>query len=135
MKKATLCLSIIILIFASCSKDSGPYIVKPPPPPPPEKPVLVSFSKEIQPIFDNHCVSCHNENHSLLNLKPCCSWYELLATGHNVPYLDSINPDESKLLKRITGAVMPIMPPTGNPLAQEDIDLIKKWIGEGARNN
>ncbi len=132
MKKVSLFLTIIILSNVSCRKDSGPYIIKPPPP---EKPVLISFSNEIQPIFDYYCVSCHNENHPLLNLKPCCSWYELIATGHNAPYIDTINPDESKLLQRITGAILPIMPPTGNALPQDDIDLIKKWIGEGARNN
>lgn len=129
MNRITGIIFLIALSFSACRKDSGPYIN------PPDIPEPVSFANDIQPIFDSYCISCHNENHPYLNLKLCCSWYELSATGYNAPYLDTINPEQSTLFKRITGTIAPVMPSTGSPLAQTDIDIIKKWMEEGAKNN
>lgn len=129
MKKITGILFLFALSFSSCRKDSGPYIN------PPDNPIPVSFTNEIQPIFNSYCISCHNETHPYLNLKSCCSWFELMATGYNAPYLDTINPEQSTLYKRITGVVAPVMPPSGNTLAETDINIIKKWMEEGAKNN
>lgn len=129
MKRIIASVLLIALSFSSCRKDSGPYIN------PPDVPVPVSFANEIQPIFNSYCISCHDENHPYLNLKSCCSWFELTATGYNAPYLDTINPEQSTLYKRITGIIAPVMPSTGTQLAQTDIDIIKKWMEEGAKNN
>ena len=129
MNKKIIASTLISITLFSCEKDSGPYIVPPDVVPP------VSFSAEIQPIFDAYCISCHDENHSYLNLKSCCSWYELSATGYNAPYIDTINPEQSTLYKRITGVIAPVMPSTGTPLSQNDIDIILRWIDEGAKNN
>lgn len=129
MKIKLITVTLISITLFSCEKDSGPYIVPPTVVPP------VSFSTEIQPIFDSYCISCHDENHSYLNLKPCCSWYELSATGYNAPYIDTINPEQSTLYKRIAGVIAPVMPSTGTPLSQNDIDIILRWIDEGAKNN
>ena len=124
-----LCVAALsVLLTITCRKDSGPHVVLP------LQPVPVSFSQDIQPIFNANCISCHDESHAYLNLKTCCSWYELWTTGFSAPYLDTIAPLQSLLHKRISGAQLPIMPPMGQ-MQQGDIDLVARWITEGARNN
>lgn len=118
----------LVLLFSGCRKDSGPVIIPPPVVPP------VSFSQDIQPIFDVACISCHNEWHASLNLQDSVSWRELWTTGANAPYVDTLNPLQSILHLRLTGAQLPAMPPS-TPLTQAEIDLIDKWMEEGARDN
>lgn len=114
--------------FVSCRKDLGPIVI------PPVNPAPVSFANDIQPILTTACVSCHDENHQYLNLKSCCSYYELLITGTNAPYVDTVNPEQSIIYMRLMGTSLPAMP-FGTPLPQNEIDLILRWIQEGARNN
>lgn len=119
---------IVITLFNSCRKDTGPLVI----PGPVTQPV--SFSNDIQPIFNSACISCHNATHPSLQLDSCCSYYELLFVGNNAPYVDTVNPAESRLIKRMTGEIGPTMPLTG-ALPQDQIDLVLRWIEEGARNN
>lgn len=133
MKKSILKYIVVVVFIhsiaiVSCRKDIGPIVIPPVNPPP------VSFVNDIQPIFDASCVSCHDEFHQYLNLKPCCSYYELLFTGTNAPYVDTINPEQSMIYMRLMGTASPAMP-FGNPLPQNEIDLVLRWIQEGAKNN
>lgn len=128
MKKISAVALLLTFLFSACRKDSGPYIN------PPGVIDSVSYANDIQPIFDSYCISCHDENHTYLNLKSCCSWDELISTGYYAPYIDTINPEQSTLYERITG-VPPVMPPSGNLLSQQDITLITQWMEEGAKNN
>lgn len=133
MKKVALFCSTVILVLAtsfytSCTKDTGPIYIAPAVTTP------VSFRNDIQPIFNSSCISCHNATHIYLQLDSCCSYYELFFTGSNAPYIDTLNPAQSLIIKRMTGEIGPTMPLTGS-LPQSQIDLITRWIEEGARNN
>lgn len=118
-----ICISII-----SCKKDTGPLYIAP------SFVTPVSFRNDIQPIFNASCRSCHNATHPNLQLDSCCSYYELFYTGSNAPYIDTLNPMDSRLIKRMTGVITPVMPMTG-ALPQSQIDLVVRWIEEGAKNN
>lgn len=100
MKKFFGIFFLLIISIFSCRKDIGPIVIPPVNTPP------VSFANDIQPIFNSSCVNCHDENHQYLNLKSCCSYYELLITGTNAPYIDTVNPEQSELYLRLTGAAM-----------------------------
>lgn len=124
-------LAIAILIgglYTSCRKDVGPLVV------PPAVTTPVSFRNDVQPIFNASCISCHNASHQYLQLDSCCSYYELFFTGSSAPYIDTLTPSNSLLIKRMTGEIGPTMPLTGQ-LPQDQIDLVLRWIEEGARNN
>lgn len=121
---------IYLSLFTACRKDSGPYIAKSA-----DTISYISFSKDIQPVFDKSCISCHNETNTKLNLKPCCSYTQLWTGGTNAPYVDTLNPAQSRLHQSVSGASSLPMPPSGSPLPQQEIDLILQWIKEGARNN
>ena len=94
----------------------------------------VDFAAQIQPIFAEHCIKCHGEKqasgrmrlHTATGLKE--KWdadQELLVAGE---------PEKSELYQRIT---LPAddkkrMPKMADPLPKEKIELIAKWIREGA---
>ena len=122
----------ILLWMNSCTKDEGPLIIKPPKDP---GDTLISFSEEIQPIFDLHCVRCHNYSHPFLDLRSGFAYEQLISIGHLAPYVDTVNPENSILIGRLRGVEYPIMPPDGDHLTPETIDLIALWMIEGARNN
>lgn len=121
---------LLILIFlAGCNKDKGPYI-----------PVTIvsridsiSFSLEIQPIFNFYCTACHNNTHPKLNLQTCCSYDQLWSSGFSAPYLDTVSPKSSLLYKHVSGQLS-IMPPTGS-IPTPEISSILKWIEQKARKN
>jgi mono/diheme cytochrome c family protein len=91
----------------------------------------VSYAKDIQPIFNDSCVGCHGKSGGLT----LTDYNSLMAGGAKGPVIVANNPDASELYKRITGQSQPSMPRGGAPLSQDKIDLIAKWIKEGAANN
>jgi hypothetical protein len=94
----------------------------------------VSFGEYIQPLFQVKCnsSSCHNSKDQAggLNLE---SHYG--ATNNSLVVFPGI-PDNSKLVWSIEGRSNFPMPPIGYPpLTKNQIDGIKTWIKEGAKNN
>jgi hypothetical protein len=90
----------------------------------------VDFSKSIQPLLEKRCVECHNEEKHKADLR-FDSKAELAKSDKVVV---AGKADESELIKRVS---LPeghddIMPPKGDPLTKEEIELLKKWINEGA---
>jgi hypothetical protein len=101
----------------------------------------VSFTADVQPIFDIFCVTCHRVGGiaSFLPLTPESSHNNLVnqpatrSSGVLVIPGDSAN---SVLYLRIIGSsVGPQMPLDSSPLAVEDQDLIKDWIDSGSPSN
>jgi hypothetical protein len=121
---------LLFLLINGCAKDEGPFIVKPVKLP---GDTLLSLSTDIQPIFDSHCIRCHNQSHPFLDLRDGYSYNQLLYTGHLAPYIDTVNPENSILVGRLRGVEYPIMPPDGDHLLPATIDSIVLWMSEGAR--
>lgn len=84
---------------------------------------------EVGPIFAANCTGCHGSGgRAGLNLS---TYATAIAGSNNGAVLLAGDPNNSLLVKRITGAVTPQMPRGGSPLAQEQIDLIVAWIAGG----
>ena len=62
------------------------------------------------------------------------SYKSLMKGGKSKDFIVAGDPDKSLLIKEIIGKDPP-MPKNANPLTTEQIDLIKSWIKEGAKNN
>ena len=94
----------------------------------------VDFAKEILPILERSCFPCHGPNMSPVSM----AGFRVDLREHAVGREKIIpgDPDESPLIKRlITGEDSERMPPlkSDNPqLSNEQIDLLKRWIKEGA---
>ncbi|MBM3242618.1 hypothetical protein FJZ31_40675 [Candidatus Poribacteria bacterium] len=126
----------LLFIFLSCG-DEGETTKptastqnggneKPPPGP------VISFAKEIKPIFDANCNSqfCHGANpiSGLL----LTSYDDFKKGGNNGPAFIPGNSTDSLIVKKISpGGGMP----PGGELPKEQIDQIKNWIDEGGENN
>ena len=92
----------------------------------------VDFESQIWPIFQDQCVDCHGADtaEGQLRLDAAGAFFE---GGVNGSLIDRDRPSESLLLRRLHGHddadQMPLDAP---PLADESIDLIHRWIKEGA---
>ncbi len=88
----------------------------------------VLFATDIQPIFTRECAFCHPP--SLPDLTEGNS-YAAIINGDIVP-----NDVDASLLYQtlITDNASELMPP-GEALSDEDINLVKSWIEQGAKNN
>ena len=86
----------------------------------------VDYASEIQPIFDNNCISCHHSNHIKgLDL----TTYATVMSGSNSGLVIQTGDHANSLLfQKVTSGDMP---PSGN-LTQSQINIILAWIDEGA---
>jgi hypothetical protein len=94
----------------------------------------VSYALHIQPLFTAKCArsGCHDDQTQAGNLS-LTSWDNTTASYLVVaPGL----PQNSLLVLSIQGLTTNPMPPVGYPpLTKNQIDGIKTWVKEGAKNN
>ena len=94
----------------------------------------VSYGVHVQPLFNQACTysTCHDDGQHQSPLK--LTSYDnavRIVSGIVVPG----NPDGSVLVLRIQGSLGTRMPPNGASLNQNQINGIRTWIAEGAKNN
>jgi len=86
----------------------------------------ISFSRDVAPILQRHCVACHKEGKAKGKYR--LDTYEQLRKELEPGDL------ESELFFRITTEdEEERMPGKADPLAGAEIDVIRKWISEGAQ--
>jgi len=94
----------------------------------------VDYSTQIKPILNKHCISCHggvkkNGGFSVLFQEEA---FAVTESGH--PAIIPGDPDASELIKRLTSNDPELrMPYEKEPLSQEEIDLLRDWIAQGAK--
>lgn len=111
----------------SCSKAKVQDVCIPP--------ETVSFSKDIQPIFNTNCATsgCHagTKPSGNLNLSADVAYANLMDAKSG--YIDTLHPSASLLYTSMTSVSNP-MPPNGK-LNKCTTDLILKWMEQKAKNN
>ncbi len=98
-------------------------------------PSNVSYQYQVQPLFNQACnfTGCHGSD-APPNLVKLTSWGDLMTTGGGTGVVVPGQPETSTLVLRIEGRGAR-MPPSGLPLNQNQINGIRTWIAEGAKNN
>ena len=92
----------------------------------------VEFAREILPLFEKSCYSCHGPKQQMRGLR-LDSKKLALAGGQSGKVIYPYNATESPLYRRVAGVGdEPQMPMGGEPLDQEQIALIRAWIDQGA---
>src|SRR5215470_15697803 len=91
-------------------------------------PNKIDFARDVQPVFRQSCVTCHGPSQQMNGLR--------LDRKSSVLSVRRVVPgglENSLLYKRLLGASEygPQMPPTG-ALRPEQIDIVKRWIEQGA---
>src|SRR5262249_5113203 len=97
----------------------------------------VSYYKDVRPIFVVHCQGCHQPAKPMGGFV-MTSHADLLKKGDSdEPGVVPGKPDESKIVAQITPEQdgKAAMPKNKDPLADRDREVIKKWIGQGAKDD
>jgi len=113
---------ILVVLVAVILFGCSDYII-PAPEYPEGIPEGVSFSGDVQPIFDQNCLVCHGGGQSP-NLSPGWSYDELTEGG----YYNIDAPLESIIYQKFSGS-------HSGRASEEEVLVILGWIIEGAENN
>ena len=93
----------------------------------------IDFNQNIRPILQERCFACHGalKQESSLRLDSASL---LLKGGDSGEIIDLAEVEQSELLIRVSHQdESSRMPPEGQPLSQEEIELIRQWIKAGGR--
>ncbi len=93
----------------------------------------VIYEKEIEPIFDKKCTTCHSgrEPESDFDL---ASYERLVKGGKRGPAVVPGNKEKSLVYKAAGRIAKPYMPPKREvPLSPEELAVIGLWIDQGAK--
>lgn len=96
----------------------------------------VSYSREIAPLLWKHCGACHGERHSVPRGDfSVVTYKDLMQGGGLTQTIIPGDPERSLLVHFIEGrrGKMFRMPLDAPPLTRAQIDLIRRWIAEGAK--
>ena len=92
----------------------------------------VDFARDILPIFEKSCYSCHGPKQQMRRLR-LDSKKRAFAGGQSGKVIYPYKASESPLYRRVAGIGDEArMPMGGEPLDQEQIALIRAWIDQGA---
>jgi hypothetical protein len=98
---------------------------------------LVDFSREIRPILSRNCLACHgpDEKKREAGLRLDVRQSAIAPRGDHRAILPG-DPKQSELVRRVSSddddERMP-PPSTGKRLSVQEIELLSRWIGQGAR--
>jgi len=106
---------------------------------------VVSYSKDVQPIFDANCVACHQTNGAQENL--VLEEHKSYSNIVNKPSRESgalliapSSPDSSYLIRKIEGTQLAAhgrgarMPLDGS-LEAAEIAVLRRWVEAGAKDD
>ena len=101
--------------------------------PPPGAPAPISYYRQVRPVLQRACTGCH---------QPAKAGGGLLMTSHANSLKGGEQgalwvpgkPEESLLIEVVTGDP-PYMPKNAPALAKEQVELLRRWIAEGAKDD
>jgi mono/diheme cytochrome c family protein len=96
----------------------------PPAPPPP------GFARDIAPILDRWCVSCHGPKESQAGLR-LDSYEGLLKGADDGPVIVPSDVGGSQLVAQIERRARPVMPPRKR-LPRDLVAAVRAWVAAGA---
>lgn len=89
-----------------------------------------TYADHVLPLVEQHCAKCHNPDKRKGDLD-LTSYSGTLKGGGSGVVVVSGNPDSSKLIKALTHAEEPNMPPNKPPLPEKELAVFKNWIAGG----
>src|SRR4051812_40498184 len=99
-----------------------------------EKPGPISFKRDIEPIFVKSCWGCHNSGDPKggLSMDTVALTLKGGKNGAGWEKGSKGKAADSLFIQYLDGRKKPQMPKDKKPLTAAKIDLIKRWIDEGA---
>jgi WD40 repeat protein len=93
-----------------------------------------SYLRDVRPILDKNCTSCHQPASTQLDLD-LTTYARFQAGGKRGPAFVAGSPEESLVIQFITAALKPPMPFGQPPLGAGDVSTIREWIKSGAKDD
>ena len=91
----------------------------------------VDFQRDVLPIFRSRCITCHGPDQQMGGLR--LDRRRDALRGGTQTDIGPGNADGSRLYHRLIGTSFGTrMPPGGAPLPDDEVDIIRRWIDEGA---
>ncbi len=87
----------------------------------------VSYSRQIRPMLDARCISCHSDDDRNGGLS-------MEGYDHVMDAVVAGKPEDSRLYKVISGE-SPRMPKGPEKLSEEQVTAVRLWIEQGAKND
>ena len=93
----------------------------------------MDYARDIKPLFERRCVSCHGRLKQKGGLRLDVGTLILKGAKSGI-VVKSGDPKESALWQRLIATDdAERMPPESKPLPQDQVELVARWIREGAR--
>ncbi len=109
---------------------------------------VVSFSADVQPIFQRHCIECHNTTgegvaasgfsvHTYASVMKGTNFGPVIIPGSSISstlYL-TVAQKTSPEIQMPPHHTQSLAEGRGTPLSDEEIGIIEAWIDQGAQDN
>ena len=93
----------------------------------------IDFARDVQPIFNAKCLKCHGPLRQESEYRVDVREVAMRGGTNYAPIILPGRADESPLVHFVSGQVEGlVMPAKGERLTKSEIELIKKWIDQGA---
>lgn len=93
----------------------------------------VDFSTEVKPILNKHCIACHGGVKKSGGFSVLFREEALGNTKSGTPAIIPGHADDSELMRRLLAEDPEVkMPYKKKPLSEEEVDVLRRWIDEGA---
>ena len=99
---------------------------------PPAAPGEVAFARDIQPILEKSCASCHSADLKLADLDLSTREAAMKGGDHGAVIVPG-DAEKSRLYRMVAGLDQPVMPMEGDALKPSEVAAIKAWIDQGAK--
>ncbi len=95
---------------------------------------VVDFAKDIRPILESHCFDCHDAEKQKGKLRLDGVVGILKGGDSGEPVFVRGKSAESSLIKHVTSEnPKEVMPPKGDRLSPEEVEMLRAWIDSGAK--
>ena len=93
----------------------------------------INFEDDIQPLLEDYCIDCHGPDKQKSGFRVDRRVHLLKGGDTGLPAVIPDNPAGSYLIEVIKSSDPEIgMPPKGGKLFDDEVELLEKWIAEGA---
>jgi hypothetical protein len=94
--------------------------------------LAVDFTVEIEPILQRYCIDCHGDSQQESGFRVDRLAFLLKGGDSGEPAVVPSNPEESYLIKVITGRISDKRMPPDESLTEHEIERLSRWIELGA---
>jgi len=132
---SSLCLGALIMQVNSCNKEPVAEQEQYPSWPTKVPKGKIDFEKNVRPILVINCLECHNSESAPENGNFSLETRTLaFTTGKHAPAIIPGRPDDSLLISVLTieGIHYGSMPPTPDKIWGVRMEILRRWIEEGA---